>query len=389
MCGISGFVGGFVPGMGARMNAAQAHRGPDGNGVFEDFAAGVVLAHVRLSVLDLTAAAAQPMTSASGRFVLVYNGEIYNFKDLREELTGAGVNFRSAGDTEVLLEGLARHGTAFISRLNGIFAFALWDREERELFLARDHVGVKPLYYTEPQPGTMLFASEIKALFAHPQVRREADFAALQEHLARGHSSGTRTAFKGIQRLEPGTILRWCAKSRRFEVKTYWQPFSGHCSQSMVQAAAELREKFKAATQRQLVSDVPVGLFLSGGLDSSLVTACACGGAGPARHAYTITYPRSENTLDQFDDDMPFAREMAESLGLPHTQIEIKPEVATLLPKLIWHCDEPIADPAIIAAYLISTRARGRHGGDAVGPGRGRAVWRVSALPGHRRNAVA
>ncbi|MEK7469137.1 MAG: asparagine synthase (glutamine-hydrolyzing) [Planctomycetota bacterium] len=400
MCGISGFVGAHVPGLGPRMNVAQAHRGPDGSGVFEDPPAEVLLAHVRLAVLDLTSAAAQPMTSASGRFVLVYNGEIYNFRDLREELIRAAATFRSAGDTEVLLEGVARHGTSFLARLNGMFAFALWDRQERELLLARDQVGVKPLYYAQPQPGTLLFASEIKALFAHHQVAREPNFAALQEHLARGHSSGTHTAFTGIQRLEPGAFLKWHASTRTIDVQSYWRPFTAHCEQSMDEAAEALRAKFKAATRRQMVSDVPVGLFLSGGLDSSLVAACAA--SETALRSYTITYPRSENTLDQFDDDAPFAQEMAAALGLKHTEIEIKPEVASLLPRLLRHCDEPIADPAIIAAFLVSQRARedgmvvmlSGQGADELFGGypRYRAIagtqW-MEALPGALRRGIA
>ena len=164
MCGIAGYAGGVLPDLACRMNAAQAHRGPDGQGVFEDVAAGIALAQVRLSILDLSPAAAQPMHAPDGGGVLVYNGEIYNFPELRQDLITRGHAFHSTGDTEVLLHGLMEYGAEFTTRLNGIFAFAWWDTHSRELLLARDPLGVKPLYYAEPVPGHLLFASEIKAL---------------------------------------------------------------------------------------------------------------------------------------------------------------------------------------------------------------------------------
>ncbi len=169
MCGIAGYAGDFLPGLAQRMNAAQAHRGPDGQGVFEDPAVGIALGHVRLSILDLSPAAAQPMRAPDGRGVLIYNGEIYNFKELRQDLIARGHTFHPTGDTEVLLCGLLEYGAEFTTRLNGIFAFAWWDARTRELMLARDPLGVKPLYYAEPAPGQLLFAGEIKAL---PQYRR-------------------------------------------------------------------------------------------------------------------------------------------------------------------------------------------------------------------------
>src|SRR5918992_908410 len=162
MCGIAGLVGSFVPGLARRMNTAQAHRGPDGHGVYEVADAGIALAHVRLAVLDPSAAAAQPMHSSDGRFVLIFNGEIYNFRELQQKLVGRGHTFTSSGDTEVLLQGLQAYGISFVEQLNGMFAFAYCDRRDRELLLARDHMGIKPLYYATPQPDTLLFASEIK-----------------------------------------------------------------------------------------------------------------------------------------------------------------------------------------------------------------------------------
>ena len=207
MCGIAGLVGGFVAGLVNRMNALQRHRGPDREGVFQDAAEEVALGHVRLAILGLTDLAAQPMDSQDGRYVLVFNGEIYDFQELRTELADLGHSFRSSGDTEVLLHGLQQFGPIYVKRLNGIFAFALRDRQKRELLLARDHLGVKPLYFTAATPGTLLFASELKVLCAYPGLPWESDFDVLQQHLAYCHACDEHTALKGIRWLPPGAFL--------------------------------------------------------------------------------------------------------------------------------------------------------------------------------------
>jgi asparagine synthase (glutamine-hydrolysing) len=362
MCGIAGLVGDFIPGLMGRMNAAQAHRGPDGRGVFERPELQVALGHVRLAILDLSDFAAQPMTSPCGRYVLVYNGEIYNFAELQKELSAGGSQPVSSGDTEVLLRGLMRWGSRFVERLNGMFAFALWDNREQELLLVRDPLGIKPLYYAEPVHGSILFASEIKAICAHPRVVREPDFHAIQQHLTFCHSCSDRTALRGIRRLEPGTMLRWKAATRATQITRFWQP--SFCPETAnagrVADIERLREAVEAATERQLVSDVPVGSFLSGGLDSSLITAIAArrsSRSGPFR-SYTISIPPSSNRIDQAHNDAPYARSLAALLGLDFEEIEIAPQVASLLPSLIRHMDEPLADPAIISCHLISQLAR-------------------------------
>jgi asparagine synthase (glutamine-hydrolysing) len=358
MCGIAGYIGDFKPGLVSKMNTTQAHRGPDGQGIFEDPDAMAALGHVRLSILDLTEAAAQPMHSPDGRFVIIFNGEIYNFAELRQELVSLGYRFRSSGDTEVLLSGLIEFGEDFVKRLNGIFAFALWDRRQRKLLLARDHLGVKPLYYTEPAPGTLLFASEIKALFAYPGLRREPDFEALQQHLAYCHASDQRTALKGIKRLAPGHILRWVAKSGCPTVHRYWQPpFDGCHTSNKEDAVEELRTLIRQATFRQLVSDVPVGVLLSGGMDSSYITTIAAERI-KGINCYTVKYPKSHNILDNFTDDLPYARKLASSLCLDLREIELLPDLTELWPKLVYHLDEPIADPACIASFLMCKLAR-------------------------------
>lgn len=361
MCGIAGLVGDFVPGLMERMNSVQGHRGPDGRGVIERPESQVALGHTRLAVLDLSDHAAQPMISADGRYALVYNGEIYNFDELRHSLAESGPARSSSGDTEVLLHGLMRWGDRFIERLNGMFAFALWDARERELVLVRDPLGIKPVYYAAPTADSLLFASEIKALFAHPRVERRPDWPTIEQHLTFCHSCSDRTAFEGIRRLEPGTMLRWSARAKRATITRYWQPqFSVPELSSGDSSVERIRAAVEASTRRQLVSDVPVGSFLSGGLDSSLITALA------ARHSsrrepfrsYTISYPEQSNQLDQMQDDAPYARRLAASLGLEFHELSIGPEVAELLPRVIYHLDEPIADPAAIACYLICKQAR-------------------------------
>ncbi len=373
MCGIAGLVGDFVPGLIDRMNAAQAHRGPDGSGVFESPRSQVALGHVRLAVLDLSEQAAQPMTSPDGRFTLIFNGEIYNYRELRSTLSDRGYRQTSSGDTEVLLHGLMRWGPAFVERLNGMFTFAFWDDRERELLLARDPLGIKPVYYAEPQPGSLLFASEIKALCAHPDVRREPDFQTIQQHLTFCHSCSERTALKGIHRLPAGSLLRWRADQRTLEIRKFWSPqFSRVSHEADPQDAERLQSAVGEATRRQLVSDVPVGSFLSGGLDSSLITtfaAASYAGDDPFR-GYTITYPQQSNQLDRAHDDAPYARKIASSLGLDFHEVEIGPQIATLLPQIIYHLDEPIADPATITCYLICRLAR-EHGTKVLLSGQG------------------
>jgi asparagine synthase (glutamine-hydrolysing) len=373
MCGIAGLVGNFVPGLIDQMNAAQAHRGPDGSGVFESPRSQVALGHVRLAILDLSEQAAQPMTSEDGRFTLVFNGEIYNFRELRASLASSGLRQTSSGDTQVLLHGLIRWGAAFVERLNGMFAFAFWDDRERELLVVRDPLGIKPIYYVEPQAGSLLFASEIKALCAHPDVRREPDFQTIRQHLTFCHSCSDRTALAGIRRLPPGSLLRWRARNAAVEIRQYWRPrFSGAAQKEDSRDVERLRSAVTDATRRQLVSDVPIGSFLSGGLDSSLITAIAAAESGRDNRfrSYTITYPAKSNRLDRAHDDAPYARKLGASLGLDFHEVEIGPQIAGLLPEIVYHLDEPIADPAAITCFLICRLAK-EHGTKVLLSGQG------------------
>jgi asparagine synthase (glutamine-hydrolysing) len=358
MCGIAGIAGEFVPGLIQRMNQAQGHRGPDGRGVHVDPELKIGLGHVRLAILDLSPAAAQPMISADGRYAIVYNGEIYNFAELRRDLEKNGMVFRSSGDTEVLLKGLIQYGESFISRLNGIFAFAFCDMRERTILLARDPAGVKPLYFVEPKPGVLLFASEIKALFAYPGLKREPNFSALKEHLARGHASGVHTALAGVKRLPPGSSMNWAIQGGFGRINPYWRYVPSEPAENDYErAVSDLHDCIQRAVGRQMVSDVPVGSFLSGGLDSSLITGFARQETKREFRCYTIGCGGEDN-VDGTSDDAWYARRLAERWRLPYVEQRLQPELANLLPKLIWHMDEPLVDPAIISCFLICQRAK-------------------------------
>ena len=369
MCGINGFAGGFVPGLASSMNDLCAHRGPDGSGIFEAPQKNVALGHVRLSILDLSHAADQPMVASDDRGVLVYNGELYNYLELKEDLVAKGYKFSSSGDTEVLLNGLVEYGEAFLQKLNGIFAFAFWQPRSDELLLVRDQLGIKPLYYTELGAGELLFSSEIKAFYAHPGFKAEPDFDGIQQHLAYCHSSVDSTALAGVRRLLPGHLLRW--RKGGFSIERYWRAdYSALAGESLEGASTNLAECIETAVLGQLVSDVPVGAFLSGGLDSSLITALAARKLGSGLRCYTSTYDTSDNKLDQANPDAPYARQLAKKLGLQLDEITLSPNVADLLPQLIYHLDEPIADPAAIACYLISREAS-KHGTKVLLSGQG------------------
>lgn len=358
MCGIAGFFGDRKPGLLEAMNRVQQHRGPDGSGVFEDREVPAGLGHVRLSILDLTQSASQPMTSSCGRYVLSYNGELYNYRELQRRLDAPAGGWRTRGDTEVLLEGLVQRGESFLQEMNGMFALALWDTQQKSLLVARDPLGIKPIYYVCPTPTTLLFASEMKALFAYGALKREVNFLALQEHLAFGHSSGQHTAIRGVYRVAPGTSLRWSIGRPEPQLAPFWQPkFYPKSVPDRSRATEELRSQIQAAVVRQMVSDVPVGSFLSGGLDSTLITQFAIDSKRDIK-LYTSTIPPTDNSLDQMTDDGPYARKFSEMTGMPLTEVPMRSIEISCLPELVWHLDEPIADPAVINCYLLSRIAR-------------------------------
>jgi asparagine synthase (glutamine-hydrolysing) len=363
MCGISGLANWGDRATLARMNAVQAHRGPNDSGIWEHRSPDgtyIGLGSRRLSILDLSADGHMPMSNEDGTVWITYNGEIYNFADLRHELENEGHHFASNTDTEVIVHLYEDMGDDCVTRLNGMFAFAICDlrRSAPRLLLARDHFGIKPLYYTL-NSGRLAFASEAKALLDVDGVEARIDLPALNQYLTFLWVPDPRTLLDGIFKLPAGHRAVFC--DGRLEISEYWDlsfpPEHHDFRLSEETLVHEVRERFRHSVEQQMVSDVPLGAFLSAGLDSSSIVAAMSRTAKQPLRTYTITFPekyrRGENTLD----DPAVAARLARHLGCENQQIVVEPDVASLLPKLCWHMDEPAADPAILTAYLVCREA--------------------------------
>ena len=357
MCGIAGYSGAFDPQGIDLANQRQAHRGPDDVGKFFDAAAGVGLGHVRLSILDLSPMGHQPMVSEDGLVVLVFNGEIYNFRELRAEFVSKGHRFRGQSDTEVLLQLYIAEGPAMLKRLNGIFALALWDKRDQTLFLARDALGVKPLYYSEGAKG-FAFASEIKALLCLVPETKDLDVPALHRYLSFLWCPGEGTPLRGVRKLLPGeAMLVHSGKIRRRWV-WYQLPVFRGVTEDLAEedAITGTVDVLRRAVQRQLVSDVPVGSFLSGGLDSSAVVAFAREQAADIR-CFTIESVGGQEPGTA--DDLPYARRVAQHLGVRLDVVRVDAgRMADDLERMVVQLDEPLADPAPLNVLYISQLAR-------------------------------
>jgi asparagine synthase (glutamine-hydrolysing) len=334
-----------------------AHRGPDGEGVWSEAASGIGLAHRRLAIIDLSPLGAQPMHSASGRFVLSFNGEIYNYRALRAELERAGCRFRGNTDTEVLLEALELWGIAVsLERARGMFAFALWDRRERTLWLARDRFGEKPLHFGA-FGGTMLFGSELRALRAHSAFTPELNRDALALLLRHYYIPGPHSIYRGVRKVLPGSLVRIRAQNGRFEVeeREFWRPrpLARTTGKSDAETVEQLHAALSEAVELQMVADVPVGAFLSGGIDSSLIVSLMQRVSRHPVRTFSIGFPGEEY------DEAPFARRIAEHLGTEHTELAISPRDALdVIPRLGDIYDEPFADSSEIPTFLVSKLAR-------------------------------
>lgn len=360
MCGIVGYAGTFSPDALAAASRRQAHRGPDDAGRFDDPAAGIGLAHVRLSILDTSPLGHQPMASADGSAVIVFNGEIYNFRELRSELIAAGHRFKSHSDTEVLLQLYLTEGEGMLKRLNGIFAFAIWNAREQSLFVARDALGVKPLYYAQVRQG-FAFASEVKALIELVPEARELDPEALHRYLTFLWCPGEATPLRAIRKLPPGEAM--VVRSGRITRRWKWYELPifrgvrGDLSED--EALRGTADGLRRAVQRQLISDVPVGAFLSGGLDSSSVVAFAKEQA-PDIRCFTIDSPGGQDLGTV--DDLPYARRVARHLGVPLEVVHVDAaDMAQDVEAMVQQLDEPLADPAPLNVLYISRLAR-EHG---------------------------
>ena len=357
MCGIAGYAGLHDPGLLGPMTDAMIHRGPDDAGIWCDPEAEVGLGHRRLSIIDLSSAGRQPMCNADESLWITYNGELYNYPEHRERLVKKGYEFRNETDTEVVIALYETMGIDFLKELNGIFAFALWDAKKRRLILARDHAGIKPLYYR--QDGRKLyFASEIKALLKIPGAPRELHMPSVPDYLTFLWVPGENTLLAGIKKLEPGYFAIW--QDGRFETKRWFDlEYRPDESLSEAQWTEEVHDTFMRTTRRQMVSDVPLGAFLSGGIDSSSIVACMRN-VFPDRviNAYTVRFDRGAMAKEQGVDDYPYARKVAKALDVRLKSVMLNPDVISLLPKMVYHLDEPDADPAVFPSYLISKLAR-------------------------------
>jgi asparagine synthase (glutamine-hydrolysing) len=364
MCGIAGIANCGDREVLARMTHAQAHRGPDDSGLWERrFPDGsyVGLGSRRLAILDLSADGHMPMCNEDRTVWITYNGEIYNFAELRRELQSKGHHFASNTDTEVVIHLYEQEGEDCVQRLNGMFAFAICDLRlgKPELFLARDHFGVKPFYYAQ-RGRRLAFASEVKALLHVPGIDAEVDLESLHQYLTFLWVPDPKTMFRGIHKLPAGH----CATFRDGELKIrqYWDlrfpAVDATFARSEADLADEVRQRFQHSVEAQMVSDVPIGAFLSAGLDSSSIVAMMCRATKQPVRTYTITFPRKYRVGETTLDDPNVPARLASQLGCENQQIVVEPDVADLLPRLTWHMDEPTADPAIITAYLVCREAR-------------------------------
>ncbi|MCD6274278.1 MAG: asparagine synthase (glutamine-hydrolyzing) [Deltaproteobacteria bacterium] len=362
MCGIVGFSGNFDQALLEHMNAAQTHRGPDDFGIWFDESKSVGMAHRRLSIIDLSHDAGQPMSNVQETITIVFNGEIYNYRELRKELQAKGYAFKNKSDTEVLIHLYDEFGHEMLNKLNGIFAFAIWDRLKEELFIARDGHGVKPLYYVQNNSG-FLFASELKAILNDPGIDKALNHQAIHYYLSYLWCPAPHTMLKSVYKLEPGYALvvkgekiqkKWCFYDLPYGQEVF------HSSESEI--AVNLAEKIRGAVQRQMVSDVPVGSFLSGGLDSSAVVAFARQmNPDQKLDCFTIGFENSAGKFEGFTEDLPYAQKVAKYLGINLHTITVGSEMVNRIEEMIYFLDEPQADPAPLNALFISELAR-EHG---------------------------
>src|SRR5262245_33910477 len=354
MCGIAGFVG---PGLGLahtawdvldRMCRVIAHRGPDDQGMtVKD---GAALGMRRLAIIDLSRGH-QPISGEDGSVTVVFNGEIYNYQELQRDLEARGHRFRTHSDTEVIVHAYEEFGAACVDHFRGMFVFAVWDERARQLFVARDRVGKKPLYYTLTPQGTFVFGSEMKSLLEHPEVSRETDFEALDAYLSFGYVPDPLTVFKNVSKLAPGhslTFVNGCVSTR-----SYWDFRFGVAEPRREQDyVEELRALLDEAVRLRLVSDVPLGAFLSGGLDSSAVVALMSRHLNQPVKTFSIGFHE-----DQYNE-LEYARLAARHLGTEHHELIITADICEIVDELGWHFDEPFVDPSAIPTYIVSKLAR-------------------------------
>ena len=353
MCGIGGKLY-FDPARAVeyhvleRMNAVQAHRGPDDSGIYCEGAVG--LAHRRLSIIDLSPAGHQPMANEDGTVWIVFNGEIYNFQTLRSRLAGGGHRFRSHTDTEVLLHLYEEQGVGCLELLRGMFAFAIWDAPRRLLFLARDRLGKKPLCYQQDAEA-FRFASEAKAILQDSAVEARPDPAGISQYLTYGYVPSPGSAFQGMRKLPPAHYL--LCRDGTVEVVRYWRLRRGQkLERPDGEWCQEIVTRLEEAVRLRLISDVPLGAFLSGGIDSSAVVAMMSHASSKPVKTFSIGFEEPEY------DELHYARLVAERFGTEHHELVVRPDAAAVLPKLAWHYDEPFGDSSAVPTYYVAQMTR-------------------------------
>ena len=363
MCGIAGRLGGALrpEESDARLSACLsrlAHRGPDGQGVHR-VAVGrdgeLALAHARLSILDLSPSGAQPFLSDDGQLALAFNGEIYNFQELRRELEGEGHRFRSSGDTEVVLRAYEQWGDSFVTRLRGMFAFALWDGRKGALLVARDRLGIKPLFWAVHE-GAFVFASELRPLFALEPVSRSRSAVGLDDFFTYLYVPPPRTIYEHVQELPPATLMHVRLENGavRTEESVYWRLPRGRLVVDEEEAARLVRAELETVVRQHVLSDVPLGAFLSGGLDSTaLVGLMARASSKPVR-TFCMTFGQGEELYDE----RQFARVVADHYATEHTSVPVRPDVAALLPRMVRHFGQPFGNPTALLVAELSRESR-------------------------------
>ena len=332
------------------MRDVITHRGPDDEGIFIDGPVG--LGHRRLSIVDV-AAGHQPMSNEDGSLYITYNGEVYNHADFRETLEALGHVYQTHCDTETILHLYEEYGESCVEHLRGMFAFAIWDRNKKELFIARDRLGVKPLYYVHCDDGSFYFASEIKALLDARAVTPELNFAAFSDYLANHATSGEETLFTNVKRLMPGHTLTW--RDGKVTIKKYWDVSfakTARGERSDQDYIAEWGELFRKSVQLRLMADVPLGMFLSGGIDSSAIAAVMSTLVDEPIKTFSVAFAEREA------NELEYARVVARAFKTDHHEVVISPDqFFEALPELIWHEDEPLAHPSSVALYFVSELA--------------------------------
>lgn len=334
-----------------RMRDVQQHRGPDDAGIFID--GNVGLGHRRLSIVDLKTGQ-QPIYNADSSCVIVYNGEVYNHASYRQELTEKGYRYTTTSDTETILHLYEEYGSECVHKLRGMFAFAIWDKRKSELFIARDRLGVKPLYYFHDADGSLFFASEIKAILETKAAKPELNYSALPDYLANHATTGDETLFSGIKRLPAGHTLTW--RDGKISLKRFWdlqfEPKLNSQPRSDADWVAEWYELFRESVRMRLMADVPLGMFLSGGIDSSAIAAVMSGMVSDPIKTFSVAFAEREA------NELEYARLVAQQFKTDHHEITVSQQgFFSALPRLIWHEDEPIAHPSSVALYFVSELA--------------------------------